>query len=234
MPHASRFKICGITGLDDAQLAVDAGAWAVGVILWEGSPRRCDPPQAQLIARTLRRRAFVCGVFHNAPLDEVVGNVDALGLTMAQLHGDEGPSFCDEVRRRTGVAVVKAARVSDLADVRDQARFHHVDYHLLDTHRPGTPGGTGETFDWSLVSGRRSPVPLILSGGLNADNVGEAIRVVAPYAVDVASGTESAPGIKDPAKIAAFAEAVRRAAEVDEGSEAAVASGPAGSTEPAR
>ncbi len=215
MVKAPRFKICGITSLDDAQLAVDAGAWAVGTILWEGSPRRCEPEQAELIAHTLRRRALVCGVFHNAPLDEVLSTIDALGLTMAQLHGDEGPSFCDEVRRRTGVPVIKAARVAELADVRDQARFHHVDYHLLDTHRPGVPGGTGETFDWSLARARRSSVPLILSGGLNAENVGAAIEELRPFAVDVASGTESAPGIKDPAKITAFAEAVRGSALAD-------------------
>ncbi len=212
MVSAPRFKICGITGLDDALLAVDAGAWAVGVVLWEGSPRRCDPVHAELIARTLRRRARVCGVFHNAPLDEVIESIDALGLTMAQLHGDEGPSFCDEVRRRAGVPVIKAARVAELADVRDQARFHHVDYHMLDTHRPGLPGGTGATFDWSLARARRSPVPLILSGGLHADNVGAAIDELRPFAVDVATGTDQSPGVKDPMKIAAFAAAVRATA----------------------
>ena len=209
MAHAPRFKICGLTSIADAQLAADAGAWALGVILWEGSPRRCAPEQAELIARTMRRRAFVCGVFHNTPLDDVLETIDALGLTMAQLHGDEGPAFCDEVRRRTGVPVIKAARVLQASDVQDLGRFHHVDYHMLDTHRPGIPGGTGETFDWSLASARRSKLPLILSGGLDAANVGAAIAAVRPFAVDVASGTEAGPGIKDPAKITAFADAVR-------------------------
>ena len=212
---APKFKICGITTLDDAQLAVDVGAWAVGVILWEGSPRCCDPVQAELIARTLRRRALVCGVFHNAPLAEVIQTIDALGLTMAQLHGDEGPSYCDEVRRRSGVPVIKAGRVAELADVRDQARFHHVDYQMLDTLRPGIPGGTGETFDWSLAHARRSKVPLILSGGLHAGNVTAAIEELRPFAVDVASGTEASPGVKDPEKVVAFAQAVLATAVAD-------------------
>ena len=95
---------------------------------------------------------------------------------MAQLHGDEGPAFCDEVRRRTGAEVIKAARVAASADVQDLGRFHHVDYHLLDTHRDHAPGGTGETFDWSLAASRRSSVPLILSGGLNAGNVARGDR----------------------------------------------------------
>lgn len=210
MQHAPRMKICGITGLDDAQRAVEAGAWALGVILWPGSPRACGLPEAELIARTLRRRAEICGVFVNAPLDEVTGLVDALGLTMVQLHGEEGPAYCDEVRRRTGAAVIKAARVHDAGDVR-ALETYRVDYHLLDTHVPGIPGGTGETFDWELAAQRRSKVPLILSGGLDAHNVGAAIRAVRPFAVDTASGTEAEPGRKDPEKLEAFAEAVRAA-----------------------
>lgn len=216
MSRGPRFKICGITRLEDAELALEVGAWAVGVVLWSGSPRLCEPEHAELIARTMRRRALVCGVFHNAPLDEVVENIDAFGLTMAQLHGDEGPSYCDEVRRRSGVPVIKAARVAELADVRDLSRFHHVDYHMLDTHRPGTPGGTGVTFDWSLAAARRSKLPLILSGGLNPGNVADAIRAVEPFAVDVASGTEAAPGIKDPELVRAFADAVRSTAPPEE------------------
>ena len=202
MLQAPRIKICGITGLDDAELAVEAGAWAVGLILWDGSARRCDPDEAQVIARSLQRRVEVCGVFVNAALDEVSAAVEAMGLTMVQLHGDEGPAYCDEIARRTGAKVIKAGRVGTLADLRDVERFHHVDFHLLDTRRDGQVGGTGETWDWSLVGRRHSKVPLILSGGLNAENVAEAITVVRPFAVDVASGTESSPGVKDPAKAA--------------------------------
>ena len=208
MEHAPRFKICGLTRLEDAELAVELGAWALGVILWEGSPRRCPLPEAERIARSLRRRAEVCGVFVNATLDEVAGTADALGLTMLQLHGDEGPAFCGEVARRTGAKVVKAARVRSGADVQALGRFH-TDFHLLDTYRDGLHGGTGEIFDWGLAAARRSSVPLVLSGGLAPDNVAAAIAAVSPYAVDTASGTEAAPGIKDHEKLRAFAAAVR-------------------------
>jgi phosphoribosylanthranilate isomerase len=204
---APRIKVCGITSRDDALLAVEAGAWAVGCILWPESPRACDPAEAARIAATVRRRAHVCGVFVNAPLDHVAGLVDAIGLTMVQLHGDEGPAFCSEVARRTGAKVIKAGPVRGLADIRGLEPFH-TDYHLLDAHRSGMRGGTGETFDWELVRSRRSKVPLVLSGGLRPENVADAIAAVRPFAVDTASGTEAAPGVKDPGKVAAFVEAV--------------------------
>ena len=178
---APRFKICGLTGLDDARLAVEVGAWALGVILWEGSERRCEPAEAQRIARTLRRQAEVCGVFVNAPLDEVAGLADGIGLTMVQLHGDEGPAYCAEVARRTGAKVMKAVRVRTGADVEDLARFH-TDFHLLDTFHPERWGGTGESFDWTLAARRRTAVPLVLSGGLTpgerrrGDRRGPAVR----------------------------------------------------------
>jgi phosphoribosylanthranilate isomerase len=218
MPEPPRVKICGITNIADAELAVGLGAWALGMIFYEGSPRRCSPAEAQLIAASLRRRVELCGVFVNAPLQEIVRQSEQLDLSLIQLHGDEGPSFCAEVARRTGARVIKAAQVSGPADVQDLERFH-VDFHLLDarsrrTERRGMRGGTGETFDWALVSARRSHVPLILSGGLSAENVADAIAVVRPYAVDTASGTESAPGHKDAAKLHAFFQAVARMSAV--------------------
>jgi phosphoribosylanthranilate isomerase len=231
---APRIKLCGITSLDDAQLAVDAGAWAVGCILWPDSPRVCDPAEAGRIAAAVRRRAQVCGVFVNSHLDEVTELVDALGLTMVQLHGDEGPAYCAEVARRTGAKVIKAAAVSTQADVQALETFH-TDFHMLDAHRPGMRGGTGETFDWELVRARRSSIPLILSGGLRPENVAEAIAATHPFAVDTASGTESAPGVKDPAKVAAFVEAVHATAvEVFERPEAERRSQAAGLEAPRR
>jgi phosphoribosylanthranilate isomerase len=209
--EAPRIKLCGITTLDDALMAVDVGAWAVGCILWPQSPRSCEPTEAARIAASVRRRAHVCGVFVNQHLDEVTGLVDGLGLTMVQLHGDEGPAFCGEVARRTGAKVMKAAQVRTAADVRALEAFH-TDFHLLDAHAPGLRGGTGETFDWELVRSRRSKVPLVLSGGLRPDNVAEAIAATHPFAVDTASGTEASPGIKNPAKVAAFVEAVNATA----------------------
>jgi phosphoribosylanthranilate isomerase len=202
-----RIKICGVTRLDDAERAVEAGAWALGLILWPGSPRRCPLPAAERITVSLRRRAEICGVFVNAPLDEVTGTADAIGLTMVQLHGGEGPAYCAEVARRTGAKVIKAARVSGRAEIAALEPFH-TDFHLLDTHVPGRFGGTGETFDWELVHRRRTDVPLILSGGLTPDNVAEAIEATHPFAVDTASGTEARPGIKDPERLRAFAAAV--------------------------
>ena len=214
MPEAPRVKICGITNLADAELAVELGAWALGMVFFEASPRQCSPIAAQEIAARLRRRVELCGVFVNAPLERIVRDSEQLGLSLVQLHGDEGPSFCAEVARRTGARIVKAARVSGSGDVRDLERFH-VDFHLLDARaraveRQGMRGGTGETFDWELVRERRSQVPLILSGGLSAENVAEAVAVVGPYAVDSASGTEAAPGHKDPERLRAFFGALER------------------------
>ena len=205
-----RIKFCGITSLSDARLAVEAGAWALGTILWPGSERHCDPAEAARIAAELRRQAEIAGVFVNQPLDEVIGLAEGIGLSLVQLHGDEGPSFCAEVARRTGAKVIKAARIRAGSDVQAMEAFH-TDFHLLDTHRAGLYGGTGETFDWELVRLRRTSVPLILSGGLTPENVAAAIAAVHPFAVDVASGTEASPGLKDPAKLRAFAEAVHGA-----------------------
>jgi phosphoribosylanthranilate isomerase len=206
-----RIKFCGITGLDDARLAVEAGAWALGTILWPGSQRRCDPAEAGRIAAALRRQVEIAGVFVNQPLDEVCGLADGIGLSLVQLHGDEGPSYCAEVARRTGAKVIKAARVSTGADVQAMEAFH-TDFHMLDAHSPGMRGGTGESFDWELVRARRSSIPLVLSGGLRPENVGEAIAATRPFAVDTASGTEASPGVKDPAKVAAVVEAVQATA----------------------
>jgi len=206
-PGAPHVKICGLTRLDDAERAVELGAWAVGVILWPGSPRACAPEDAAAIAAAVRRRAEVVGVFVNATLDEVVRTADVTGLTVLQLHGDEGPAFCAEAGHRTGCRVIKAVQASGRAAIQALATFH-TDFHLVDGHARGLRGGTGDPFDWTLVSGRRSRVPLILSGGLTAENVGAAIAATRPFAVDVASGVEAAPGRKDPARLAAFFAAV--------------------------
>ena len=210
-------KICGLTNLEDAEAAAAMGAWALGMIFAEGSPRRCSPEQAQRIAAALQRRAELCGVFVNAPMDGVVAAARDIPLTMLQLHGDEGPAYCAEAARRTGARVIRAQQVSAAGDVQDIERYH-VDFHLLDARsraRPGLRGGTGETFDWDLVRTRRSQVPLILSGGIDAGNAAAAIAAVRPYALDSASGTESAPGHKDHERMSALFAAVRLADEPD-------------------
>jgi phosphoribosylanthranilate isomerase len=206
----TRGKICGTTRLEDAELAIELGAWALGFIFWEGSKRRADPAVAAGIARAVRRRVELVGVFVNHPLDEIAERVDVLGLTHVQLHGDEGPSFCAAVAQRTGAKVIKAMRVASAADLRDLARFH-TDYHLLDAAAAGHYGGTGRTWDWGLAAQRRAKVPFLLSGGLTPDNVAEGIAAARPWGVDVASGVEAAPGGKDPQKLQAFFAAVEGA-----------------------
>src|SRR5436190_15705908 len=130
----TRVKICGVTRPEDASHAVEAGAWAIGMIFFDGSPRACDPAVAEAIGAELKRRAEVAGVFVNAPLDEVVQLADHCSLTILQLHGDEGPAYCREAARRTGAKVMKAQRARDAAAVRRLESFREVDIHLLDAH----------------------------------------------------------------------------------------------------
>src|ERR1700745_416048 len=196
MPDAPKIKFCGLTSLPDANLAVQAGAWAIGLIFWPHSPRRCELQDALEISGALKRQAEIVGVFVNPTLDEVARTADAVGLTMLQLHGDEGPAFCAEAARRTGCKVIKAVRVRSGAEIQALTSFH-TDYHLLDSYAPDVPGGTGETFGWELALAPRGHVPVIRSGGLTPDNVARAIEVVQPFAVDVASGVELEPGRKD-------------------------------------
>jgi phosphoribosylanthranilate isomerase len=205
-----KVKICGITRMEDAEAAVSGGAWAIGLNHSPESPRRVDPLMGEEIGAAMKRRIEVVGVFVNAHLDEVVDIADRDQLTMVQLHGDEGPTFCREVDRRTGCKVIKAFRVKSPAEI-TAARAFRTDYHLFDTYRRGQHGGTGATFDWELVAGRRGGVPAILAGGLTPDNVGDAIAIANPWGVDVASGVESAPGIKDHNLITSFLASAERA-----------------------
>jgi phosphoribosylanthranilate isomerase len=204
---STRIKFCGLTRRSDAERALEVGAWAVGLIFYPRSPRRVEMAAAADIAGVCKRRAELVGVFVNPTLEYVVQTAEALDLTMIQLHGDEGPAFCSETARRTGAKVIKAARVRNRADIQALGPFH-TDFHLLDSYAPGLPGGTGETFAWDLARAHGRSVPVILSGGLTPDNVGEAIATVRPFAVDVATGVEFSPGRKDPTKLEAFARAV--------------------------
>ncbi|HEX8119804.1 MAG TPA: phosphoribosylanthranilate isomerase [Solirubrobacteraceae bacterium] len=200
----TRVKLCGITSLEDAQLCLEHRPWALGLIFAGQSPRRVKVGIAAEIAAAVRRQVEVVGVFQNATLDHVARTAEQVGLSIVQLHGDEGPSFCGEVARRTGAKVMKAVRVRSEEEVRSLRAFH-VDLHLCDG-----PGG-GEPFDWSLARVRRSDVPLVVAGGLTAENVGAAIEATRPFAVDVASGVEARPGVKDPEKVAAFVRAAEGA-----------------------
>jgi len=207
----TNFKICGLTQPDDAAQALELGAWALGMVFWPGSKRRCSLDQAAEISSVCARRAELVGVFVDATLEDVAATADAVDLSVIQLHGSEGPRYCDEVARKTGCKVIKAMRIQGLESVQELRQFRGVEFHMVDAFRPGVPGGTGESFDWKLVKGRAGKIPLILSGGLSPDNVGESIEEVEPYAVDVASGIESKPGIKDEAKMIAFVRAIEQA-----------------------
>jgi phosphoribosylanthranilate isomerase len=202
-------KFCGITNLHDGRQAARLGAWAIGLNHHPESPRFCEPQVAAEIGAALKRQLEVVGVFVNPTLGQLAAAAEDESLTVIQLHGDEGPAFCQEAARRTGCKVIKALRVRSGADIR-VAEAYRTDFHLLDAHRPGTSGGTGERFDWELLAGRRSDVPLILAGGLTPENVAAGVAAARPYAVDVATGVEAEPGVKDHALMAKFVESAQK------------------------
>ena len=206
-------KVCGITSVDDALAVARAGADAVGLVFWPGSPRRVDLETARRISAALPPFVLRVGVFVDAPRAELERTAREVGLDVLQLHGQESPEDLAGLPRR----VVKAVPVGP-GFVPDSALRYAgaADGILLDS-RPaggaGPPGGTGATFDWSLAREVREKVPfLVLAGGLTPDNVARALTAVRPDAVDVSSGVESAPGRKDPAKVRAFLDAVARTA----------------------
>ena len=202
----TKVKVCGMTNLADAEHAAAHGAWAIGLIHHRDSPRYAEPEVAEEIGAALKRRCEIAGVFVNSTLEEVVDAAERENLTLLQFHGEEGPSFCVEAGRRTGAKVIKAMRVTSAADVKAAEAFR-TDFHLFDAYWHGLHGGTGKSFDWELVSKRRSKVPMLLAGGLTAENVADAVDLVKPFAVDVVSGVEAEPGRKDHAKVEAFLDA---------------------------
>jgi phosphoribosylanthranilate isomerase len=200
-----RSKICGITRVEDALAAVEAGADAIGLVFYAKSPRAVSVQQARAIVAALPPFVTSVGLFVDASRCELGEILDAVPLDLLQFHGDETPDECDHYGR----PYIKALRVKPGDDIAAQvARYANARGVLLDTFVPGIPGGTGEAFDWSLVPAQLSK-PVILAGGLTAANVAQAIEKVRPFAVDISGGVESAKGIKDAAKIHAFMEAVR-------------------------
>ncbi|GGU83352.1 N-(5'-phosphoribosyl)anthranilate isomerase [Pseudomonas laurentiana] len=204
---AVRSKICGITRVEDALAAAEAGADAIGLVFYAKSPRAVDVHQARAIIAALPPFVTTVGLFVNASRCELNEILDAVPLDLLQFHGDETPEQCEGFNRPW----IKALRVRPGDDLEASCRlYHNASGVLLDTYVAGVPGGTGESFDWSLVPEKLSK-PVILAGGLTADNVASAIMQVRPYAVDVSGGVEQAKGIKDPARIEAFLHAVRHA-----------------------
>ena len=195
----TKVKICGITSVEDALLAAQAGADALGFVFFEKSPRYVDPERAAHIIAAIPPFVQVVGLFVNAPLDYVNATADSCGLDIVQLHGEESPSYCGSVRRR----VMKAFRVRGMESLAAMADYRVAGY-LLDAYSASSYGGTGERFDWDCSVAAKGRGPIILAGGLDLDNVAQAVARVAPYGVDVSSGVESSPGRKDPEKVKNF------------------------------
>lgn len=222
VPPRTRIKICGLTRPDDVHAAVDAGADAIGLVFYDKSPRYVDVAHAAALAEQVPPFVSVVGLFVNADAEEVAHVAERVPLTLLQFHGDESPQQCTDIARRCRLPFMRAARVRpglDLVEFADH--YRDAAGLLLDAFVEGYGGG-GHVFDWTLIPAQWLPpnpaspsahgAPrIVLSGGLNAQNVAGAIERVRPYAVDVSSGVEAAKGVKDHARIAAFVRAVRMA-----------------------
>lgn len=203
----TRIKICGITRTEDAQAAARSGADAIGLVFHEKSPRYVTVQQAAQLTKSIPPFITVVGLFVNVSADFVHAILEEVPLDVLQFHGEENAGFCASFNR----PYLKAIRVKQGVDlIQCAAQYAGAQGLLLDAYVEGTQGGTGEAFDWGLIP-PRLPLPVILSGGLNAGNVAQAVREVRPYAVDVSSGVEREKGIKDAARIAAFINEVRQA-----------------------
>lgn len=194
-----RVKICGITAVEDALLAVEAGADALGFVFHDKSPRNISPENARAVIQALPPFVQTVGLFVNASIETVNDVSDFCGLDLVQLHGDESPEFCKLVNRR----VIKAFRIKDRSSL-DPLGDYRVAGYLLDAWVPSAYGGTGHSFNWELAVEAKRYGTIILAGGLTPENVSQAVAKVAPYGVDVSSGVESAPGRKDTEKVREF------------------------------
>ncbi len=194
-------KICGLTTVDDAVRCIEAGAHAIGLNFWAGSPRCVDVPTARAIVEVGGDRATMVGVFVDFTLDQIREILRETGIRWAQLHGDERAELVAQLLPHA----YKAVGVKDGSAI-ELARSYPGEHLLLDASVPGVPGGTGRTFDWEIAATVAKERKLTLAGGLTPDNVAEAVRAVKPFRVDVASGVESAPGRKDPKLVRWFVE----------------------------
>lgn len=200
MVARTRVKICGITRVEDAQIAVAAGADAIGLVFYPKSPRAVSIEQAQQIVACVPAFVTCVGLFVDASTSEVQNVLDRVPLDLLQFHGDESPEYCAAFQRPW----IKALRVRPGLDLEAAAQRYSASRGLLlDAYKAGVPGGTGEVFDWQLIP-EQLPLPVVLAGGLDAQNVAQAVRAVKPFAVDVSGGVELGKGIKDPDKILAF------------------------------
>ena len=202
--HCVKIKICGMTNMEDSLLAVKGGADAVGFIFYKKSPRYISAKTAKNIIAELPPFVETVGVFVDESVDRINRIAESCNLSAVQLHGDESSAFCKKIRRK----VIKAVRVKGKESFEGMSAYK-VSAFLLDAYSDQQQGGTGETFDWRLVNEGKKYGPVILAGGLDPVNVAHAIQKVKPYAVDVCSGVERIPGVKDPARLRAFIKAVK-------------------------
>jgi phosphoribosylanthranilate isomerase len=196
-------KICGITRAGDAQAAVEAGAQAIGFVFWPESPRFVDPYRARAIRALLPPFVTAVGVFVNQPLEYVSGVASLARLGAVQLHGDEAPAFAS----RLAAPILKALPLETIGD-RDLAAWPDETTVLLDVHDPATRGGTGRTIDWAAAAAMAARRRIVLAGGLTPDNVAAAVARVRPFGIDVSSGVEVSPGVKDHRRVRALFEAL--------------------------
>jgi phosphoribosylanthranilate isomerase len=201
----TRVKICGITNAEDARLAAELGAFAVGFIFWPGSPRCVSAAAARLIVDVLPAAVEKVGVFVDQPVEAVHAIARDAGLTSLQLHGVENAMEYQNGTRR----VMNAVAIRGEEDAESAAALPESVLPLLDAHDPVKRGGTGRTIDWTVAARVAAVRPVVLSGGLHAGNVADALRAVRPYAIDLSSGVEHAPGKKDPVKLRALFDVVR-------------------------
>ena len=202
----TRIKICGITRAEDADAAVEAGADALGLVFYPPSPRAVNVGQAVDAVGNVPAFVSVTALFVNPTVEEVQTVLDSVRIDLIQFHGDEDDDFCRQFKR----PYIKALRVRQASDVVASClRFPGALAILLDSYKPGVPGGTGETFDWSLIP-ETPPKPIILAGGLEPENVASAITQIRPFAVDISGGVEASKGIKDHCKIEEFVNEVYR------------------------
>lgn len=208
MSSRTRVKICGVRSVDDLLAAADAGADAVGFVFYKHSPRYLRPDDAWELSQSLPVFVASVGLFVNATVDDFCEIEQACPTILSQLHGDED----EDTVSQCGPSVIKAVRFDEATIADELARWSEVD-EVAAILVDGSAGGKGESFDWKRLAPHVEGCakPIVLAGGLTPENVGEAIRTVRPYAVDVSSGVELSPGVKDAAKIAAFCRAVRRA-----------------------
>lgn len=202
----TRVKICGITNLEDAINAAELGADYIGLNFYKKSPRHIEPNKAMEIIKKIPNNVKKVGIFVNEELNTAVDTAKKLNLDLVQLHGDEKPEYCKQLKDKSKKSIIKAFRIKTNNDIKNIGRYN-ADFLMFDAHKDGMFGGTGKTFDWKIIKAIKKP--FFLSGGLNPENVKDAIKIANPFAVDVASGVEEKPGKKDYEKMKKFIEAAK-------------------------